>query len=364
MHGINKNMEVHYNIHNIVKISIKTKRPEIIEEYDYYLRFFKSSKIEDADIEIKDFEEFSLPANALSFSDIIFGFDSGICSKKNSYALEIKNGKMILYIKNNDLCINTLIEYFLLQNNCTFLHGAGISYKNKGIIFPAPPNTGKTLLVSKLRKNKEVKFFGDDYLILRNDGAVYSYPMDFSIYDYHFNFFPELKNSPEQLKIKKAVFEKVFVNMVKDLSIRKTFKKIARFFHYDFLKGGEYLKIPAARLIPKDTFGGAAELKYAIFLNRYHGSDFKVEKITPESAAREIIGILQSEWQATMPVYHALSSFGIIDFAKHLNDIKDVAISTFEKIELYRALMPINMNNEARMERLEEFLEKTIFSKI
>ena len=357
-------MEVHYNIHNIIRISIKTKRSEIIEEYDYYLRFFKSPEIGDADIEIKDFEEFSLPANALSFSDIIFGFDSGICSKKNSYALEIKNGKMILYVKNNDICINTLVEYFLLQSNCTFLHGAGISYKNKGIIFPAPPNTGKTLLVSKLRQNSEVKFFGDDYLIIRNDGTMYSYPMDFSIYDYHFNFFPELENSPERLKIKKAVFERIFVNMVKDLPVRKIFKKIARFFNYDFLKGGDYLKIPAARLIPKDTFGGITELKYAIFLNKYNGSDFKVEKIAPENAAREIIGILQSEWQATMPVYHALSSFGVMDFAKHLGDIKNVVDLAFGKVELYRALMPMHMNNEARMEKLEEFLEKEIFTHI
>src|SRR3989344_2382568 len=358
-------MEAYYNIHNIVRISVKTKRPEIIEEYDYYVRHFKvPEKAGDADIEIRDFEEFSLPDNSLNFSDILFGFEGGICNQRDSYALQIRNNKMMLYVKNNDICINTLVEYFLLQSNCTFLHGAGISYKNKGIIFPAPPNTGKTLLVSKLRQNSEVKFFGDDYLIIRNDGTMYSYPMDFSIYDYHFNFFPELENSPERLKIKKAVFERIFVNMVKDLPVRKIFKKIARFFNYDFLKGGEYLKIPAARLIPKYTFGGITELKYAIFLNKYNGSDFKVEKIAPENAAREIIGILQSEWQATMPVYHALSSFGVMDFAKHLGDIKNVVDLAFGKVELYRALMPMHMNNEARMEKLEEFLEKEIFTHI
>ena len=65
-----------------------------------------------------------------------------------------------------------------------------------------------------------------------------------------------------------------------------------------------------------------------------------------------------------MPVYHALSSFGIMDFAKHLNDIKNVASLAFEKIILYRALMPMGMDNETRVEKLEEFLKKEIFSRI
>src|SRR3989344_645932 len=357
-------MEAYYNIHNIVRIYIKTIRPEIIEEYDYYIRFFKVQEVGGADIEIKDFEEFLLPANSLRLSDSLFGFEGGIFNKKDFYALEIKDNKMMLYVKNNDLCINTLIEHFLLQNNCTFLHGAGISYKGKGIIFPAPPNTGKTLLISKLRKNKEVKFFGDDYLIIKNNGTMYSYPMDFSIYDYHFEFFPELKKSSERLKIKKAFFEKIIVNAVKDLPIKKALKKIARFFNYDFLKGGEYLKVPAMRFIPRDKFGNGVELRYAIFLQRYNGNDFKIEEISPEEATQEIIGILQSEWQATMPVYHALSSFGTMDFAKHLNDIKNVADSAFRRIKLHKVLMPIYMNNEVRMGKLEEFLEKKIFNHI
>ena len=358
-------MQAYYNIHSIVKISVDTKRPEIIEEYDYYLRNFRVSiKPEHADIEVKDFEEFSLPHEALNMSDVIFGFDRGVYDKKNGYALEIKNNTLTLFVKNNDLCINSFIEYFLLKNNYTFMHGAAISYKGKGIIFPAPPNTGKTLLVSKLRNRNDVKFFADDYFIVNQSAMVYSYPMDFSIYDYHFNFFPELKNSLEQLKIKKAFFERVVVAIVKDLPIRKSLKKIARFLKYDFLKGGEYLKIPAGRLIPKEKLGSSAELKFGIFLEKYNGREFKVEKIKPEIASNEIVGILQTEWSDTIPAYQILSSFGLFDFAQHLFDIKTVAIATFEKIELYKVFMPVDMENEVRMGKLEAFLDKEIFGNI
>lgn len=359
-------METYYNIHNIVKIKIRTKNPEIIKECEYYFRNFKiTEEPENLNIKIRDFDEFLLPKTYFNISNASYGFKNGIYNQKDSYAVEIENNKMTLYIKGNNLCINSLIEYILLQNNCTFIHGAGISYKNKGIVFPAPPDSGKTLLISKLREKSNIKFFADDYLILRDNGTMYSYPMDFSIYDYHFNFFTELKKSAENRKIKRAKYEKILVNMIKDLpQAKKILKQGARLLKYDFLKGGEYLKIPAQRLISKEKFGTSVDLKYSIFLSKYNGNEFKVEKMKLESVTKEILGILQNEWHNTMPVYHLLSCFGVLDFSDYLNDIKNIINKGFNNLKLYRVLVPINMDNKELLEKLEKFLDQEIFNYI
>lgn len=358
-------MENYYNIHNIVKIKITTKKPEIIKEYEYYFRDFKVlEKIEKVDIEIRDLNDFSLPSEFFNISDSLFGFKRGVYDKNNNYAIIFENEKMLIFIGSTSLSANFFIEYYLLKNNCTFIHGAGISYKDKGIIFPAPPNTGKTLLISGLRKKDNIKFFGDDYIIIKKDGTMYSYPMDFSIYNYHFNFFEELSASTDKIKIKRAVYERLIVKLVKDLPIKQTLKKVARFVGYDFLQGGEYLKIPASRLIPKSKIGATAKLKYSIFLNKYNGSSFRVEKMELNHLCWGIQGIMQTEWIKTKPVFFLLSSFFLLDLSKYLHDIKETVYKSFEGVELYRAFIPDKMKSEDYIKEMEKFLEKNIFSRI
>ena len=356
-------MEAYYNIHNIVGVKIKTENSRIVKEYEYVLRNFKIlTELKNINIEILDFKEFHFPENHFYLSSFFNGFNDGVYHKKDHYALEIKDNKIKLYLKDADVSLNPLIEYFLLKNGSTFVHGAGISYKDKGIIFPAPPGAGKTLLISKLRENKDIKFFGDDYLILNQNTTMYSYPIDFSIYDYHFNFFPELQNTVESRKIKKVRYERPIVNIIKDLPFKKFLKKVAYFFQYDFLKGGEYVKIPVKQLIPESKIGQSAVLRHSIFLKRYNGTELKIEKMELEGLVKELLGILQSEWRETMPIFYALSSAGVIDATDYLNNIKNIMTKSFSNLELYRILIPQSMDNREYLQKIEEFLEQKIFT--
>jgi len=274
------------------------------KEYDYYLRYFKVDKLDNVDIEIL----------------------------KGKNSLKIENGKMIVYARDNELCINALIEYILLQKGYTFIHAAGVSYNNKGFIFPAGPGVGKTLLISRLRN--KTKFFADDYLILGEDGTMFSYPMDFSIYDYHFDFFSELKETDNIRKIKKAKYERPVVNILRYLPMKRWIKRLAKFLGYDYLQGGQYLKIPAKELI-KD-FGEKAKVSYGFFLVK--GNDFKVERIN--SIDKEIVEILQSEWKKTIP-------FISLDF----NKAREIIKKGLTDIPLYKVDLSRNTIN-----KLEDFL--------
>lgn len=357
-------INAYYNIHNIVKIKFQTAKSEITKEYEHYLKNFRVEKFGNTNIEVMDFNQFSLPNDYFNISYNVYGFQNGIYNKKDLYAVKFKNNKITLYINEANICFNALIEYILLQNKYTFIHGAGVSYKDKGIIFPGFGGVGKTLLISRLRKKNDIKFFGDDYVLVKDNGKMFSYPADFSIYNYHFNFFPELKETSANRKIKRAKYERILVNMIKDFPIKKIFKKIARLVRYDFLKGGQYLKIPAQDLIPKEKIGTETNLEYAVFLSKYNGSELKIKKMETEDMSREILGVLFSEWCNTIPIYHSLCCSGVFDFAEFVNNIKFVITSCFSSLTLYKVLIPIKMNNKEYLDKIERFLDREIFSHI
>ncbi|MBX4200843.1 hypothetical protein KW786_01810 [Candidatus Parcubacteria bacterium] len=358
-------MKNFYNIHNLVSIVIETGNPRILKEYEYHIRTFKVDALpEPPDVAIFDFKKFQLPPDALNIHNSLFGFESGVCDKEKKYAITVKGGLMSVYLEEPALCLNTLLQYIALRKDTTFIHGAGISYKNKGIIFPAPPNVGKTLLVSRLRNKEHIQIFGDDYLMVDKDGLMRSFPADFSIYRYHFNFFPELKKTAAAGKIQRAFYEKFLVAMVRRLSLKAFARKAAALIGYEFLQGGEYVKVPANTLIGKGKMGTRAPLEYAVFLNKYNGSEFTAQKIDAHSAPSEILGILQSEWFETLPACHALSLFGVMDFGKYIEETRQIVASAFGKLKIYRVLIPAGMDSKEHIDKLEAFLEREIFSQL
>lgn len=358
-------MENHYNVHNLVKIRVNNKNPYLHEELDHSVRYFKvPGPLDGYAMEIGHISQFSLPEGAFNVSGSMFGFRGGIYDKKEEYALEVVGDVIRLYVKENNVGINALMEYLLLAKGHTFIHGAGVSYKNAGIVFPAPPNTGKTTLMAKLRENPRIKFFGDDYVLVSSDGVMRAYPMDFSIHDYHFNFYRELQKAPEGKKIKRMAYEKFLVDLVRNFPIRRQLKHLARLLGYDFLKGGEYLKVPATQLIAREKIGDHVPLRFCVCLNKYNGSELKTERISQEVVIREIIGTLMDEWRKTMPAYHALASFGIIDFADFVGRIKAVLGGALAHLDYYRVYLPEHMDHQERFKQLEAFLTKEVFGRI
>jgi hypothetical protein len=49
-------------------------------------------------------------------------------------------------------------------------------YKNKGLLFPAWRDTGKTTLILNILSSQKVEFLSDDLTILKNDGTIYCLP--------------------------------------------------------------------------------------------------------------------------------------------------------------------------------------------
>lgn len=165
-------------------------------------------------------------------------------------------------------------------------------------------------------------------------------------------FFPELKGSPESKKIKRSGYEKILVSLVKSPSIRRILKRVAKTVGYDYLEGGEFLKIPADHFIPKEKFGNATRLYYGLFLQKYKEEKFVAMKISKEDLVEAILETLKNEWEATLP---------ICNFLNYFDKTKVILSKTLDGLETYQILMPASMDSRERLQNLEYFLKERIF---
>jgi len=122
-------------------------------------------------------------------------FDGEILwSKAGKYAVKKEGNRLIVYaLKGSKVPLEFFYWIQLLRKGMTFIHASGVVWNEEAFIFPAWPEAGKTsLVVTLLKKNKDLKFIGDDMVIISSNGEVYPYLRPFAVYLTHRNLFSRL----------------------------------------------------------------------------------------------------------------------------------------------------------------------------
>lgn len=289
------NNKIFYNIHNLIKIAVDEVSVNS-REHKHYLRFFEVPELKDMDrvASVKTYEP-TLPP----------------------------------------------IQKILTTHGVTFVHSLGVELDGRGVIFPASGGVGKTSLVSYLRNIPGFRFFGDDFVIVAENGIMYSFPSDFSIYPYHLKLFPEIKNMEQGKYLKNRKYISWFY------FIRKVINYIAKrlsIFSHPLLSGwnAEYAKVPATALVVKEKIGDKINLSASVFLERYNGKEIVKEELSSKETVEGILEILKRE-------------LNLKDITKE----KSILISVFSKIKCYRVCLPEKLSNEDYFEFMNQFL-KTI----
>ncbi len=335
-------MEKRYNIHDLVSVGVVSNSPYIIAGYDHYLRFFEDPKVSEIDYGVVDFSKDFFKNSAghiIDFSRI----DSGICFPKEGYAISFDKNKIKEYTTYANRATNLFVQALLLVKGFSFVHGAGIEMKGRGIIFPALGGVGKTLLISALRNHKDFKFFGDDYVIVGGEHLMYSYPSDFSIYPYHVPLFNELKNSSSEIYLKKRNRYKLFYECKR--AINFIFKRIFNSTGPVLKKwNASYVKIPAEKLIQKEKIGKRTVLDASIFLERYDGENIFLEPMDIDSLIGRIMGILDSEFNEGMKYLSLLASVGEFNLIEFRLSQETILRKVFSHIKLYQLKIPNSLS--------------------
>lgn len=348
-------MEVFYNIHNFIKVKIEGGKLNLADGYNHYLRYFQVVKqFAENNYEVKEFSNFKLPKN-YSKADGAFKFENGICFFKEKYALVFNGKKIIEYTNYANRATNLWLQLLLLKQGLTFVHGAGIELNGKGIIFPAFGGVGKTILIAGLRKLNSFKFFGDDYVIVDKKGNMFSYPSDFSVYDYHLDFFTELKNTSFNYYLRRR---KLFGGYYETKRTINFIAKRLELSSVPVLKGwhANYIKVPTANLIKPQKIGEKTKLFASVFLERYNGEKIRSMEISLGEIIRVVSGILNLEFKDAFSYLYVLAAVGYFDMADFQTQQKEILQKTFSNIKLYRIYIPQNIKIEEYLNYMDKFV--------
>ena len=358
-------MKNFYNIHDFIKVAIDSGKSDLIHGYEHYLRQFKraTDNSAGADYTVKDFSDFKLPEPHFSAGDSFLGFKDGIYFPGEKYAITLEAGKITEYTTYANRATNLWTQTLLLKKGLSFVHSLGVEIDGKGLIFPAFGGVGKTLLASELRKQKEFKFFGDDFVIINGEATMYSYPADFSIYDYHLQMFPELKSASagKYLKRRKILAPYFILKRIINFAAKRLTSSGEPFFSG---WNANHAKVPADNLIPKEKIGAQSELQAGIFLSRYNGSEIKLQDISLDRMSQAVTGILNLEFGSGLPYLHALEASGNFDTVEFENNQQKIIRQCFSKIKLYHILIPQGINVRNYCEQVTSLIKNKILPEI
>ncbi len=107
-----------------------------------------------------------------------------------------------------------VLQLLFAQRDMLFVHSAGITINDKGVVLPAACGVGKTSFVSEAAKIEGVKILGDDFVLLDSSGNVYPYPRPFGLRYYHRKSFPAYFSSHSvkyrvELSLRERVIERI-----------------------------------------------------------------------------------------------------------------------------------------------------------
>ena len=89
----------------------------------------------------------------------------------------LKYSNAVLYVN----VVEPLLRLLLAKKGFALLHSACLSRKDKGILFSAPPDTGKTTTVLRCLDQNWFSFLSDDMTIVGPDLMVHKFPKPFTI---------------------------------------------------------------------------------------------------------------------------------------------------------------------------------------
>lgn len=352
--------EVFYDIHGLVKIKVASRYPKVWEGYDHYFRAFECEKFDaEADYEIRDFSDFTVPPEQKDLGNGWRGFDTGAYSPHERYGFTYKNGKVKEYVSYANRATNFWLQMLLVPRGMSLVHAAGLEMGGKGVLFPGFGGVGKTLLVAALRDRKDTKFFGDDFVIVDGKGRMRSFPSDFSIYPYHLEAFPELKGSlaAGYLKRRKIFAPWYFMKRAVNFVAKRTVTPGRPLFNGWLAL---YAKVPAAKLFPKERHKTEVLLAASIFLRRGDGADIRIAPLNSEVLVERMVNILHDEFGEGIHHVRALEKIGLIDWRKFVDDERTILTDCFSRVRCYEAVIPTQMSPTTYREHIVDEVDKIL----
>jgi hypothetical protein len=235
--------------------------------------------------------------------------------------------------------LQTLLEpflyYRLVSQNCTLVHGSGLSSNGSGFLIVGLASVGKTMLALQLVK-KGFVYYGDDLPIVSKSGELISNPKPIKLRPQHVALFPELVDS----------LTRGMNGMERFLLTRQVRKH-----EYAFMR--RLPRLSLGDIFPGAKMGTRAPLQNVIFLKRVSGKEFFVDELDRESLVNGVGADLFFQfpcapWRHTMYYFCpsvALGSDFMAEEDMHHRRIKDILNGAFSNARILRLNAPMGYSS-------------------
>lgn len=362
-----------YNLHNLIHVFIDPRvEDHILDRIEFQIGHFESDSMDDTNdafrIEIRPYNEFVEGSDAHLHYHTRGEPETYWTDPDQKLAVERGENKFEIYTGLHGFNINIFIQFVLVESGFSLIHSAGYVDQTGGVtLLPGAGGAGKTSLLGDIMRGTESQLLGDDLVCLGADGRCLSFPRSFVFKEYHEEIYPDVF---DRLNLnKKSKRDSITSEITRFVVENAPFRGIAeealdRLGLFDTVSSTvlnamdqSYLAtVPINEIFGNDAIASDGTLERIIFLQRYEGSTFNHESISPELLYQQLFSIIHTEWKSDLETMFSLAGLGIISGSEYFDEVNYIIREGIKGAKIERLLIP----QDAAPEELSEYFNNNV----
>lgn len=231
-----------------------------------------------------------------------------------------------------------LLDRLCALEDTAMVHAAMVDYRGAGVLLPAWGGVGKTSTVAKLVAIPGVRFMADDWGFLTSEGTLLSYAKPMFIKPHHRPIYPALFQGARKplapgwltstVSGAATAVHPVIVRYPRTAAFTRRWSPEHRMVHPDEVFGSERLS-------------SLARTRLTVFLERFDGTDARLEPRTQDWMAGRIVGNFHSELPlVSRRLIEALGATGLVPLDEHFSAKTSLVASALGDVPCFLLRLP------------------------
>jgi hypothetical protein len=189
-------MNLSFNLHKLIHIEIHNLTSRAHKFFINELGYFKTAKIEKADISVSYVTQITIPNKAIKLLNNFYYYNGDCYLLQDGLILfySLKNwsmdsAKIVVEKGYPEWWVFYAIEKTLLmiisKKGYCALHAGGVANNNGAYVVSALQSGGKSLFVLNNCISEDISFLGDDIIFVNSEGNCLSYPRGINFNQFH-----------------------------------------------------------------------------------------------------------------------------------------------------------------------------------
>ena len=312
---------IYFDFHGIATMRVESTAPTAALLTDIFFPFLTETPAPDADLTVTETgQQISDP----SYGETEYEYTTRSLVIHDTEVQILKDGDKYSLSGSRELLVSALplIDRILVTKGAAMVHAATIEYKGHAINLPAWGGTGKTSTIAKLLRRDGYAFMGDDWAFLNREGNLLAFAKPMFIKPHHRPIYPHLFAGARKPLVPVRFSRPLGKLTTRVHPVITRYPKLARATRKF---SPEHMMVRPEAAFPKARFSNGAPLALSIFVERFGGSDVRLQEQSREWMISRMIGNFHAEITPhSQQVVTALAASSLVPIEQYFGDKADV----------------------------------------